>query len=135
VITLEGSATSDALRILLSSAIADCWIAMSNSPENGPTTICRGLDTTDMSADLSKSELVSWFCDNQGSALTSADFSSDAHFSAAKTVYGCGILDLQDLTVNTTSEAIHAGLFQAECIAHNAKKQEIIIAPCPAFSE
>jgi hypothetical protein len=131
---LDGYPTSDALRILITSAIADCWIDMLASPEKGPVTICRGIDTTAMSGDLSKSELVGWFCDNQGKALTSEDFSSDAHFNAAKTVYGCGILDLQDLTVNTTSQSVHAGLFQAECIAHQASKKEIIIAPCAALN-
>ena len=130
VLSLAGFPTSDALRILLTTAIADCWIDMQLAPEGAPVTVCRALDTSNMSGDIGKNELQDWFCNNQGKALTEDDFMSADHFAAAKTVYGCGLLDFQDLTVDTTNSAIHAGLYQAECIAYDLGKEEIIIAPC-----
>lgn len=131
VLSLEGKAGGESTLIKLTEAVADCWLSMKAATKKDD--VCRGLHTLGLDGDITADALSSWFCDNQGESITADDFSDPDYFEAAKDVYGCGLLELADLSVNTPGEAIHGGLSQVECLGH--EKNEIIIAQCDSFSD
>ncbi len=132
ILTLDGTASEDSVRLLLVEGLADCWVELQTKApqETGNRYICRGLDTTALQGDIAESELISWFCDAAGEGLTADDFKDETHYKAALDVLGCGTLDFLDLTVDTLNHKVHAGLHAVECVAFDRPDAEILIAPC-----
>jgi len=128
VLTL-GTASMDVNKLLLSDALADCWLVGASKDKS--KDVCRSLDTTQMSDDISKKELASWFCDSAGDGITAADMTDQAHFDAAKEVFGCGTFDKSDLTINTINDSVHKGLNGKECIGY--EPGEVLVANCDSF--
>ncbi|MBT9556361.1 MAG: hypothetical protein IV100_10045 [Myxococcales bacterium] len=137
VLKLEGGATLDSVRLLLTEALAECWMQMltKSKQETGDRYICRGLDTLGLTGDIGQAELVSWFCDNAGEGLGESDFTTAELFDAASDVMGCGTLDWLDLTVDTLNQKVHAGVFTDECIAFDRPDKEILVAPCEELKQ
>ncbi len=128
VLTL-GTASMDINKLLLADALADCWLEGASKDKN--KDVCRTLETTQLSDDIGKDELENWFCDSDGDGITSSDMSSPAHFEAAKEVFGCGLWDNSDLTINTINDSVHKGLNGKECIGF--EPGEVLVANCESF--
>ncbi|HIA03462.1 MAG TPA: hypothetical protein EYN66_16410 [Myxococcales bacterium] len=131
MVTLSPENTSDKNRLLLTAALADCWLVMAT--ETGPEQeVCRTINTLGLSVDIPKDDLASWFCDGYDSGTINADnLGSQSHLEAADDIMGCGLTNLMDLTVDTIGKKITGGLYQGECIGY--EPNEILVKPCQDF--
>jgi len=128
VLTL-GTASLDMNKLLLADAIADCWL--DGGSKDKSKDVCRSLNTMDLSNDISKKDLANWFCDAAGKGIKAEDMADQAHFEAAKDVFGCGWFNLSDLTIQTINDSVHKGLNGKECIGY--EPGEILITNCDNF--
>jgi hypothetical protein len=131
MVTLASENTSDKNRLLLTAALADCWLIMEQ--DTGPDKeVCRSINTMTLEYDIPKDELSKWFCDGYDSGtINAANLGSQSHLEAAEEIMGCGLTNLMDLTIDTIGKKVTGGLFQGECIGY--EPNEVIVKPCLEF--
>ena len=131
VVVLSGSGAST--YVLLLKAFADCY-------SKATPGLCRSIDMTDASADITEEGLRTWFCDSKdaGEPALAALFDSEAQYEVAKTIVGCSTFDEQDMDFQV--EAITKGQSAVHCIGYsksisfsNPNLKEVIVKACTDF--
>jgi len=128
VLTLADTYTTDKNRMILTEALAKCWTHM-KSGKGGKKEVCRSINTQSLSYNITKGDLLDWFCSGYSDGNITADSLGDQEtLDAAHELMGCGFLNVVDVSFETIGKKVTGGLNGLECIAY--KDDEVIVGQC-----